>query len=412
MPQSLALRVFLPFALGYFASSIFRSINGVIAPDLVRDLGLDATELGFIGSTYFVGAMLLQIPLGILVDRYGPRIVYVVCLVLGAAGSAIFGLAYGVAGLAVGRFLTAIAAAASAACALKAYVLWYPKERLPFLNGLGFAAGGLGVMVGTTPVELALPLLDWRDIHMIAAAAILAAAIFVWAAVPRSNGGHNSGSLTDQIKGLGLVVRDLNFLRIAPLLVFMVGALGAMQSLWAGLWLRDVAAISGTRAANILLLIAASMTLSFFLSGPTAKVLGGFGLSPMSGSILGAVLFTGVAVALVSQAFLAPAAVAILWFLFAYFATMGMLAYAGLGQLYPATLIGRVNACLHLCWILGVFALQNIFGFVLDKFPTATPGSYAPEGHRIVIGIIAASTALAVLWYWAAPKLIGKRKIL
>ncbi|MBT7029873.1 MAG: MFS transporter, partial [Rhodospirillaceae bacterium] len=117
MPQSLALRVFLPFALGYFASSIFRSINGVIAPDLVRDLGLNATELGFIGSTYFVGAMLLQIPLGILVDRYGPRIVYVICLVLGAAGSAIFGLADGVAGLAVGRFLTAIAAAASAACA-------------------------------------------------------------------------------------------------------------------------------------------------------------------------------------------------------------------------------------------------------------------------------------------------------
>jgi len=399
----------MPFALGYFASSIFRSINGVIAPDLVRDLGLDATELGFIGSTYFVGAMLLQVPLGILVDRYGPRMVYVVCLALGAAGSAIFGLADGVAGLAVGRFLTAIASAASAACALKAYVLWYPKERLPFLNGLGFAAGGLGVMVGTTPVELALPFLDWRDIHMIAAAAIFAAAIFVWAAVPRSNGGHSGGSLADQIMGLGRVITDLKFLRIAPVRVFMVGAMGAMQSLWAGLWLRDVAGISGTDAANILLLMAAAMTLSFFLSGPTVKFLGGFGLTPVGGAIFGTVLFTGIAAALMSQWFLAPWAVAVLWFLFAYLATMGMLVYAGLNQIYPPELVGRVNACLHLCWILGVFALQNIFGFVLDKFPTGTPGAYAPEGHQIIIAIIAATSAASVLWYWAAPKLMARR---
>ena len=285
MPQSLALRVFLPFALGYFVSSIFRSINGVIAPDLVRDIGLDATELGFIGSTYFVGAMLLQVPLGILVDRYGPRMVYVVCLILGASGAAIFGLAGGVAGLAVGRFLTAIAAAASAACALKAYVLWYPKDRLPFLNGLGFAAGGLGVMVGTTPVELALPFLDWRDIHMIAALLIFMAAVLVWAVFPPQVGGRAGGSLSNQIKGLGRVAGELNFLRIAPALVFMVGALGAMQSLWAGLWLRDVAGISGTAAANILLLIAAAMTLSFFLSGPTVKFLRRFGLSPMGGVV-------------------------------------------------------------------------------------------------------------------------------
>lgn len=410
MPQSLAVRVFLPFALGYFTSSIFRSINGVIAPDLVRDLGLDATALGFIGSTYFIGAMLLQLPLGILVDRYGPRMVYVVCLVLGAAGSVIFGLADSVAGLAVGRFLTAIASAASAACALKAYVLWYPKESLPFLNGLGFAAGGLGVMAGTTPVQLALPFLDWRDIHMIVAAAISTAAILVWTVVPAQQGGGAGGSLADQIKGLGRVAGDLNFLRVAPVLVFMVGGLGAMQSLWAGLWLRDVAGISGTGAANILLLIAAAMTLSFFLSGPTVKYLRGFGFSPMGGAILGAVLFTLVAAALMSQWFLAPWAVAVLWFLFAYMATMGMLVYAGLGQMYPTELVGRINACLHLCWILGVFALQNIFGFVLDKFPTATPGSYTPEGHRIVLGIIAATSAASVLWYWAAPKLIGGGK--
>lgn len=410
MLQSLAIRVFMPFAFGYFASSIFRSINGVIAPDLVRDIGLDATQLGFIGSTFFVGAMVLQLPLGILVDRYGPRLVFTVCLFLGATGSVIFGLAEGVAGLAGGRFLTAIASSAAGACSLKAFVLWYPKERLPLLNGFVFAAGGLGVMAGTAPVQMALPFADWRDIHLIAAAAIYLAAIYAWIMVPALDEDGVPASLADQIKGLGSVVGDLQFLRIAPLLVFMVGAMGAMQSLWAGLWLRDVATLSATGAANILLLIAASMTCSFFLSGPTVKLARYFGLTPLGGAIAGAVLFTGVAAILATQWFLEPWAVAILWFLFAYLATMGMLVYAGLGQMYPPELIGRVNACLHLCWILGVFAMQNIFGFVLDKFPTATPGSYAAEGHQIVIGLIAASSALSVLWYWAAPRLIGGRR--
>ena len=69
----IVLRVFLPFALGYFLSYLLRVVNAVIAPDLVRDIGLDAADLGLMTSVAFLAFGAFQLPLGILLDRFGPR---------------------------------------------------------------------------------------------------------------------------------------------------------------------------------------------------------------------------------------------------------------------------------------------------------------------------------------------------
>ena len=69
----IVLRVFLPFALGYFLSYLLRVVNAVIAPDLIRDIGLDASDLGLMTSVAFLVFGAFQLPLGILLDRFGPR---------------------------------------------------------------------------------------------------------------------------------------------------------------------------------------------------------------------------------------------------------------------------------------------------------------------------------------------------
>jgi MFS family permease len=84
---SIAFRVFLPFALGYFLSYVFRVVNAVIAPDLVADLGLDAGALGLLTSTYFLTFAAFQLPLGILLDRFGPRRTEALLLLVAAAGA-------------------------------------------------------------------------------------------------------------------------------------------------------------------------------------------------------------------------------------------------------------------------------------------------------------------------------------
>jgi len=103
LPLRLIATVWLPFACGYFLSYGYRTINAIISPDLVRDLGVDANRLGLLTSAYFLTFALFQVPLGLLLDRYGPRRVNAALLLFAAAGSVLFGLSQNLPGLVLGR---------------------------------------------------------------------------------------------------------------------------------------------------------------------------------------------------------------------------------------------------------------------------------------------------------------------
>ena len=84
-----------PFALGYFLSYLFRAVNAVVGPDLVAELGLSAAELGLLTSAYLFAFALFQLPLGVLLDRFGPRRVQAACSRCAALGALLFAIGAG-----------------------------------------------------------------------------------------------------------------------------------------------------------------------------------------------------------------------------------------------------------------------------------------------------------------------------
>ena len=88
--MNLWLRVFLPFAAGYYLSYLLRTVNAVIAPELTRELALSAADLGLLTSAYLLAFAAFQIPLGLLLDRHGPRRVEAGLLLVAAAGTLLF----------------------------------------------------------------------------------------------------------------------------------------------------------------------------------------------------------------------------------------------------------------------------------------------------------------------------------
>ncbi len=391
------LRVFIPFALGYFLSYLLRVVNAVIAPDLIADLGLTAAELGLLTSANFLAFAVAQLPLGILLDRFGPRRTEAVLLLFAALGAFIFAVAGSAPGLIAGRALIGFGTSACLMAAFKAYVMWFPGERIPFINGLQMAAGGLGAVTGTVPVEAALDFTDWRGIFVILGLmALVFSAVIFWA-VPKRGAVETTGeSLNDQLAGVARVLTSPLFWRIAPMTVASQSMFIGTQSLWSGPWLSDVAGLGRDAVANHLLLIAIAMVAGFLGMGAIAERLGRIGVKTVHVAMAGMGLFMCVQILLAAQwtALALPA-----WMLFGFFGASGILSYAALPQGFPPELAGRVITGLNVFTFLGAFAAQWGIGLIINLWPVAAGGGYSPEGYQAAFWMMIGLQGLGLTWY-------------
>lgn len=395
------LRVFVPFALGYFLSYLYRTVNAVIAPDLVRDIGVDPASLGLLTSAYFLTFAAFQLPLGVLLDRYGPRRVEACLLMFAAAGAFIFACADSLGGLLLGRALIGVGVSACLMAAFKAFTLWFSSERLPLANGVQMVSGGAGALAASTPVELALQVTDWRGVFLLLAGATVVAAIAVFLLVPEKEGSHSSESYLEQFAGIKEVFFSRLFWDIAPWAFTAQAAYLSILGLWSGPWLSDVAGYDRMAVANTLMGISLAMIAGYFSFGAVAGSLARRGVRPMSVAAAGMSLFMLVQLLLVLQwtAITLP-----LWLLFGFTGTACILPYAVLSQNFPARLAGRANTGLNLLVFVAAFAAQWVIGVIIGFWPQTLDGHYAGTGYAAGFGLVLALQMVASWRYFRRRK--------
>ncbi len=398
LPLALLLSIFLPFAAGYFLSYIYRTINAVLSPYLATELRLDATDLGLLTSVYFLTFAAFQLPLGLLLDRFGPRRVEATLLLFAAAGAGLFAVSGNSTELIIGRGLIGLGVSACLMASFKAFVLWFPAARLPAVNGWVLAAGGLGALVATAPVEAALRLTGWRGVFAGLAILTVAVAAALWLAVPERSSDAPASGWREQWRGVAEIFRSPVFWRIAPSSVVSQAAFMAIQGLWAGPWLRDVAGLDKTAAAGYLFWVAAAMVAGFLGMGQLAYRLSRRGISPLAVAAGGMALFMLAQLALLLK--LEP--LLPLWVLFGFLGTAGTLNYAILTQAFPPALAGRVNTALNLLVFVAAFAGQWGMGAIINRWPAAG-GGYAEPGYQLAFGL--ALTGQLLTWVWLLPGL-------
>lgn len=398
MTISKALRVFLPFAFGFYLSYLYRSVNAVIAPDLIRDIGVDAANLGLLSSAYFIAFAAFQIPLGIILDRKGPRKVEAALLLFATVGAVVFALSDNLVNLIIGRALIGFGVSACLMASFKAFVDWFPKERIPLANGAIMMSGGLGALTATMPIEYALQFTDWRGVFLGFAAVTLLAAVMIYFIVPErplDKKRPGDSTLRDQISGLLDVIKDPLFLRYVPISVTSQGSMLVIQSLWIGPWLRDVGGLSRAEAASHLFIMAAALAGGFLSWGVIGDRLGRLGIAPMKISIMGVAIFAVIQMILISEpmSFLLPVLI-----LFGFFGTAGSLSYAGLAQNFPVHLAGRVYTTANLLVFLVAFTGQWGVGLIINQWPQVAEGQFSPVGYQVAFAAVLGVQLLAFLW--------------
>ena len=225
-------RVYFPFALGYAISYFFRNTNAIIESDLVDELGLGPADLGLLTGAYFLSFAIFQLPLGILLDRYGPRRTEAVLLLFAALGAWIFSKADSLSGLILGRLLIGLGVSACLMAAFKAYVIWFPSGRLPMINGLQMVAGGLGALVATIPLQNVLSITDWRGVFTGLAIITVFASLCLWFILPEhQSSADKHTAIKTQLKEMGQIFRSPVFWSIVPLTALSNGSFLAIHGL-------------------------------------------------------------------------------------------------------------------------------------------------------------------------------------
>ncbi|NLO78867.1 MAG: MFS transporter [Xanthomonadaceae bacterium] len=399
LPARLVLFLFLPFAGGYFLSYLYRSINAVIAPNLAADVGISAADLGFLTSVYFLTFAVMQLPVGLALDRFGPRRVGSALLLLAALGALLFALAEGLSGLVLGRALIGAGVSACLMSSFKAFALWFPPQRLPTVNGALLAVGGLGAISATAPVEWLLGSFDWRTLFLGLATLTALVALWIFAAVPEHEAESSRQGLGDQLAGLRRVFRDPLFWRLAPLAALCVGCSQAVFGLWAGPWLRDVVGFDRAQVANHLLLTACATTTGFLLMGALTERLTRLGVRPVP--LIGIAMGGFTIIMLVLASGMVPAsAVWLLLLLFGFIGTSGAVNYALLSQHFGSQLAGRANTALNLLIFIASFLTQWGLGVVIGIWEDPLTQHYAPVGYRVAFGGIVGLQLLALYWFF------------
>ncbi|HTE16620.1 MAG TPA: MFS transporter, partial [Burkholderiales bacterium] len=190
--------VFLPFAAGYYCSFLFRNVNSVVFPELTQQFGLSPGMLGLLTSAYFITFAGAQLPLGILMDRYGPRRVNASMLLVAATGAVVFSFASGLPGLLLGRTLIGLGVAVCLMSSMTAFVIWFPRERTATLFGWMLLVGACGALSATKPIEMLMRVMDWRSLFLGLAALAITASVVIFAVVPEKSVTRPASTLRGQ----------------------------------------------------------------------------------------------------------------------------------------------------------------------------------------------------------------------
>jgi MFS family permease len=392
--RSPILRVFLPFAAGCYLAFLFRTINALVAAPLALEFGLGAGDLGLLTSVYFLVFAAAQIPVGIVLDRDGPRRIQSALLLVIAAGSALFAFSDNFWELLGGRALMGLGVAAALTAGLQALMLWFPKDRVPLLNGLMIMLGGLGAVTATIPAELLLPSVGWRGLFNLLAALAAVCAILIYVVVPKA-APANPVKKEPTLVSLRRIYSDPGFWRLAPLSATSVGTAWALHGLWAAQWFGDVEGLDRAALVQHLFAMAVALSVGALALGVVIDRLRRRGISPETLLSMVTVVFIAAQLALILRW---PLPSYIPWAIIAAVGAATVLSFAVLAEIFPRDLAGRANGALNVFHIGGAFVLQYATGVVLQHWmPEA--GHYPEIAYQTAFALNVILQIAAWVWF-------------
>jgi predicted MFS family arabinose efflux permease len=314
-------------------------------------------------------------------------------LAIAAAGAICFASADDMVTLTIARAIIGIGVSACLMGAFKAFALWFPLDRLASLNGWVIAAGGLGALASTVPIEIVSQNFGWRPMFLGLAATAVAIGIWILISVPGHAPARTRESWKQQITAVGTILSTRTFWQIGLPMATVQAIYQANFGLWLVPWLMDTSDLDRATAAQWLFWMALAATLGSILYGTGADLLAKRGLSR------GALYKSGTTLAVIAYFALlvdSPWRLALL-IIYAFGAIAPTLAYSQLTQRFPPEMSGRVTTAVNMTMFACVFMAQWGAGVVLRMF-SALDGRYPAAAYTAAFAILGIFQLVALAW--------------
>jgi len=393
-------RIVALLCVTYCLSQFYRAANAVIGPDISRELAFGPSDLAIVTGSFFIAFAAVQPFVGVLLDRFGPRLTMSALMVLGVIGAGLFSTLDGVLGLSFARVLLGIGNSALLIGPMVVFARWFPPERFAFLSSLLIAVGTLGSLLATAPLAAAASAWGWRGAFLGMTGITALFTLLVFLVTRDAPPGHpflhrEPERLIETIKGLGQVLRNRRMYLIFAMNLTAYASTITILGLWGGPYLADIHGLDTIARGNVLLAMAVGSVIGYLVWGPLDRVLDTRKWLIVAGS-------AGIVLVLAALAAMSSPSLTLVTGLLA---AQGLLAGCFVHVLshgravFPEELVGRGLTVLNFGTMFGSFAMQYLTAQVIGAFTPTAAGHPPEEAYRAMFATMAAILFVAILIY-------------
>ena len=354
--------IFLVFAFAFFISNLLRSIIATLSPILTSEFNLTAGNLGLLAGGYFLGFTCMQIPLGFLLDKHGPKKIVSSFLIIAIVGTASFALAQNFASLLISRVFIGIGVSACMMGPLTGYRIWFADKYQQRANSWMLMVANIGFVFSTLPVQILLPIIGWRWIFVGITFLIIISIVFILLFIPSWD--HKFEKDENKPEGKLSDIWSNKFFKSAiPLGFFNYGGMYAIQTLWAGPWMVRVTGYSPLESAIGLFWINFIALIGFFVWGYILPKISKYGLNSFKLMQFGLPISYLVFLSIIMIGSKAGAFLLTIYILTSIVLTLSQPAVA---LSFPKHLAGKSLTSFNFVIFLGTFTMQWGMGLIID----------------------------------------------
>ena len=354
--------IFLVFAFAFFISNLLRSIIATLSPILTSEFNLTAGNLGLLAGGYFLGFTCMQIPLGFLLDKHGPKKIVSSFLIIAIVGTASFALAQNFASLLISRVFIGIGVSACMMGPLTGYRIWFADKYQQRANSWMLMVANIGFVFSTLPVQILLPIIGWRWIFVGITFLIIISIVFILLFIPSWD--HKFEKDENEPEGkLSDIWSNKFFKSVIPLGFFNYGGMYAIQTLWAGPWMVRVTGYSPLESAIGLFWINFIALIGFFVWGYILPKISKYGLNSFKLMKFGLPISYLVFLSIIM---IGSKAGAFLFTIYILTSIVLTLVQPAVGLSFPKHLAGKSLTSFNFVIFLGTFTMQWGMGLIID----------------------------------------------